>query len=348
MTFIARKILYIGSLEKESNSRKRFLTLQKMGHVVEGIDVDPYIFIQFWLRFHYHLFIGPGIHSLNKDVLKKVQEFQPDILWVDNKPYLKSNTLKKIKYLIPKIKLANIITDDPCGRYGYCWMRVYHTFKNYDIQFVQREVNIAELKKIGTPRVEICYRSFDPEFHRPIPDIQDQRNNYNVIIGFIGSYEEDREEYLAYLVQHGINIQITGNGWPNGKYWHVLKHYYNGHSVYGEKYVQVINRMDIALHFLRKANRDQQDSRTFEIPACNVFMLAERSPLHQQLFEEGKEVDFFTSKEELLKKVKFYIENKEIRLKMAALAYSRSYQSGYSHETRLQNVLEIIYSAHLN
>ena len=51
---------------------------------------------------------------------------------------------------------------------------------------------------------------------------------------------------------------------------------------------------------------------------------------------------------ELLKKVKFYIENKEIRLKMASLAYSRSYQSGYSHETRLKNVLEIIYSAPLN
>ena len=319
-----------------------------MGHVVDGIDVDPYIFVPFWLRFHYHLFIGPGIQSLNNYVLQKVQEFQPDILWVDNKPYLKSNSLIKIKQWLPNIKLANIITDDPCGKYGYCWKRVYHTFKNYDIQFVQREVNIAELKKIGTPRVEICYRSFDPEFHRPIPEIQNQRNNHNVIIGFIGSYEEDREEYLAYLVQHGINIQITGNGWPNGKYWNVLKNYYNGQSVFGEKYVQIINRMDIALHFLRKANRDQQDSRTFEIPACEVFMLAERSPLHQQLFEEGKEVDFFTSKEELFKKLKMYIQNKELRLKMAKSAYNRSYQSGYQHQSRLQNVLEIIYTTPSN
>ena len=336
------KILYVGSLEMESNSRKRFLTLQKMGHTVEGIDADSYVYVRFWLRFHYHLFIGPGIQSLNKNVLQKVQEFQPDILWVDNKPYLKSSTLKKIKLAFPKIKLANIITDDPFGRYGFSWKRVYHTFKNYDILFVQREINIAELKKLGTPRVEICYRSFDPEFHRPIPEIQFQRNENNIVIGFIGSYEEEREEYIAYLVQHDINVQITGDGWPNGKYWHILKSNYTGPSVYGEKYVQAINRMDIALHFLRKANRDQQDSRTFEIPACNVFMLADRSPLHQQLFEEGKEVDFFTTKEELLKKVNFYIQNKELRLKMASLAYSRSYKSGYYHQTRLEFVLEKI------
>jgi hypothetical protein len=348
LTGTNKKILYIGSLEKESNSRKRFLTLQKMGHLVEGIDIDQYIFVRFWLRFHYHLFIGPGIQLMNKHVLQKVKEFQPDILWVDNKPYLKSKTLKTIKHLFPEIKLANILTDDPCGRYGYCWMRVYHTFKNYHIQFVQREINIAELKKLGAPRVEICYRSFDPDFHKPIPEIQNNRNNQNTIIGFIGSYEEEREEYLAYLVQQGINIQITGNDWPKGKYWHLLKSHYNGPSVFGEKYVEVINKMDIALHFLRRANRDQQDSRTFEIPACDIFMLAERSPLHLQLFEEGKEVDFFTSKEELLSKVNFYIQNKELRLKMASSAYVRSFQSGYYHQSRLQKVLEKIYTIPLN
>ena len=56
-----KTILYVGSLEQESNSRKRFLTLQKMGYHVEGIDVDPYIFVPFWLRLHYHLYVGPGI-----------------------------------------------------------------------------------------------------------------------------------------------------------------------------------------------------------------------------------------------------------------------------------------------
>jgi len=342
MNLNPKKILYVGSLAEETNSFKRFATLKKMGHQVEGIDVDPYIFVPFWLRFHYHLFFGPGINALNKAVFEKVKIMSPDILYVDNKPYLKSSVLRKIKSLFPDIKIVNVITDDPCGRYSYCWRRIYHTFKNYDIHFVQRQINVTELKKLGAKRVEICYRSFDPVFHRVLSDTKNQ-DAKKTVVGFVGSYEEEREVYIAFLVQNGIDVEITGNGWHGGKYWDILKPFYKGPSVYGDDYIKVINKMDIALHFLRKANRDQQDSRTFEIPACGAFMLAERSHLHQQFFEEGEEADFFTSKEELLKKVLFYLDNPELRLQIAKSGFDKSYAAGYDHQSRLTNVLETIY-----
>jgi spore maturation protein CgeB len=69
--------------------------------------------------------------------------------------------------------------------------------------------------------------------------------------------------------------------------------------VYEEEYIKTINGMEIALHFLRHGNRDEQDSRTFEIPACKVFMIAESSELHLQLFKENEEAVFFSSKKEL-------------------------------------------------
>jgi len=338
-----KKILYVGSLEKDGNSKKRFHTLQKMGYQVEGIDIDPYIFRPFWLRFHYHLYLGPGIIALNKEVLNKIKDLKPDMLWVDNKPYLKAWALKSIRNDFPDMKIVNLITDDPFGSYSYCWKLIYHTFKYYDIHFVQRSINISELKRKGANRVEICYRSFDPEFHRPLPEIQKLRNHQKTVVGFIGSYEEEREAHIAYLVRNGIHVEITGNGWTEGKEWNLLKDCYKGPSVFGDGYVEAINRMDIALHFLRKINRDQQDSRTFEIPACKVFMLAERSYLHQELFTEGDEVDFFTSKEELLQKLKYYLANPELRLQMAAAAYNRSFTSGYFHESRLNKVLDSIF-----
>jgi glycosyltransferase involved in cell wall biosynthesis len=341
-------ILYIGSLEKSSNSFKRFETLKAMGNNVEGINVDSYIFGTKWMRFHFHLYIGPGIFLLSKDVLQKVDFMKPDLIWVDNKPYLRASTLKKIRSRMPSAKIVNVLTDDPFGKYNYAWRFIYNTFKYYDVHFVQREINIPELKRQGAKRVETCFRSFDPSFHRILFKDAPELARYKTSVGFIGSYEKDREEYIAYLVEQGIPVSITGDGWTKGKYWTLLKPFYKGPSVYGDEYIKTINGMDVALHFLRKANRDQQDSRTFEIPACGTFMLAERSHLHINFFKEGEEVDFFTSKEELLQKVRYYINQPELRLKMAKAAYERSFQSGYYHESRLKMVLEKIYSNEIN
>jgi glycosyltransferase involved in cell wall biosynthesis len=338
-----QKILYIGSLEKESNSRKRFITLQQMGYKVEGIDVDPFIFGTIWMRFHFHLYIGPGIIALNKTILKKVESIKPDLIWVDNKPYVKPNTLKEIRRNNPTIKIANIITDDPFGKFHYAWRFIYKSFKYYDIHFVQREINIPELKRQGAKRVETCFRSFDPAFHRILPKDDSSLLPYKASVGFIGSYEDDREEYIAYLVQQGISVSITGDGWSKGKYWSLLQPYYKGPSVYGDEYIKTINGMDVALHFLRKANRDQQDSRTFEIPACGTFMLAERSNLHLGFFSEGIEADYFTSKEELLYKLRYYLKETSVREKIAGAGYAKSYASGYDHKSRLTEVIHKIY-----
>lgn len=307
------------------------------------IDTDPYIFGGLFEKFHHHLNVGPGILALNKKILKAIEETAPEIIWVDNKPFLRSVTLKKIRKAVPSVKIINLITDDPTGKYKNAWRLGLHTAPFYDIHFVQRNINIAELKKYGANRVEICYRSYDPGLHRPLtltgPDLQ----QYKTPIGFIGTYESAREESIVHLLKNNIRVSITGNDWEKGRHWKMIQPYYQGPSVYGEAYVKTINGFDIALHFLRHANRDEQDSRTFELPACGAFMLAEKSGVHQWLFEEGKEAVFFESKKELLEKVKYYLEHPAERKLIAEAGRARCLASGYSHEARLKEVLEKIF-----
>jgi spore maturation protein CgeB len=122
----------------------------------------------------------------------------------------------------------------------------------------------------------------------------------------------------------------------------MIEPFYQGESTYGESYIKTINGMDIALHFLRHGNRDEQDSRTFEIPACGVFMLAEKSDTHLSLFEDGNEAVFFNTKEQLLEKVKYFLEHEDERKAIARAGLARCLQSGYSHERRLSQVLHTI------
>jgi glycosyltransferase involved in cell wall biosynthesis len=190
---------------------------------------------------------------------------------------------------------------------------------------------------LGSKRVEICYRSFDIALHRKKKGIlKDQRFD----AGFVGSYEEEREIFILYLIENGIKVSIVGDGWNKGKYFDNLKQYYLGPSVYGELYVDAINSMKIALHFLRVGNRDEQDSRTFEIPACGTPMIAEYSDVHQRLFQPDHEVLFFRNKAELLDKVKFLMKNPDIAEKIAERAMQRCMISGYDHQSTISMILK--------
>lgn len=309
---------------------------------MKGIDVDEFIYKGPFIKFHHHLNIGPGINSLNKKVVKVAKEFKPGIIWVDNKSWLNASYLKIIKNDFPAAKIVNIVTDDITGKAKNQWRLALKNVKYFDWIFVQRSVNIDELKRYGAQNVGLCYRSYDPAFHRPVELNEEEAKKYKCTVGFVGTYEREREEYIAFLIQNNILVSITGDGWHNGKYWKLIEPYCKGPSLYGEEYIKTINGMDIALHFLRRGNRDEQDSRTFEIPACGVFMLAEKSRVHESLFEPGKEAVFFTSKEELLEKVNYYLKHPDERKIIAKAGATRCEQSGYSHQKRLKKVLDQI------
>jgi len=343
----ALNILYVGSLGLRSNSLRRFKTLSLLGHHTRGINIDPLIYKSAFSRLHYHFNIGPGVSRLNKEIISVVKSAAPDLLLIDNKPFVSSRTLRKLKVLAPNMKIVNLITDDPTGQYRYAWSKCLKSASLYDCHFVQRQVNVKELKAEGARRVEICYRSYDPGFHRRIELNDADKLTYGAEVGFIGTYEANREAYIAYLIENDIPVSVTGDGWPGGKHWNIIKPYYKGPSVYGEPYVKTINGMKIALHFLRQANRDEQDSRSFEIPACSVFMLAESSDLHRSLFEDGKEAVFFQSKEEMLEKLKYYLAHDKEREKIADAGFERGLKSGYDHTSRLKMVIDTVFNESL-
>ena len=335
-------ILYIGSLAGWCNSLRRFKALKEIQPATEAINTDPFILAKYISGFQHHLNFGPGIWLLNKKIREAVNNKKYDVILVDNKPYLSAYTLKFINRKYPRTQIANILTDDPFGKFSRSWPLLKKTTTLYDLFFVQRGVNREELKNRGAKKVEICYRSFDPDYNRPMDLSDDDEKEYHVPIGFVGTYENIRASYIAYLIQNNIPVWVRGNDWPGGEYWDIIKPYYKGPSVFENEYIKAINGMDIALHFLRHGNRDEQDSRTFEIPACKIFMLAESSLLHLQLFKENEEAVFFKHKQELLEKVEYYIRHKEEREQIAVNGYNRCISSGYDHQTRMSDVIQKI------
>ena len=110
-------------------------------------------------------------------------------------------------------------------------------------------------------------------------------------------------------------------------------------EIYEEVYSDAIAGSRISLGLLREVCSDQHTTRTFEIPAIGGFMLADRSQEHMEFFKEGQEAEFFSSDDEYLDKLRFYLANDDVRRRVAQAGHERCLRSGYSYDDRIRCVM---------
>lgn len=342
------KILYVGDLSEGGTCLQRMRAMGELGHEIYPLDVLKWARqvakwqAAIWARSAGSLFQDPApLRELCAKFVKLAREVMPGVIWVDKGVFFGTETIRTVKRA-SRAALVHYNPDDPFGHHGQVGWRVFMSaLAEYDWHFVPKAQNVGEYQAYGAKRVMLFDRGFDPQLHRPIELTSEERQKYGSPVGFIGSYAPARAASLLFLAEQGTPLAIHGNGWPE-RSGRVSANHCRGPSIYGEEYVKAICGLKIALHFLRRENRDEQDSRTFEIPACGVFMLAERSPKHLELFEEGKEVEFFGSNDELLDKVRYYLTNESERMRIATAGRERCLKSGYSYLHRLEKMLAMI------
>jgi len=145
-------------------------------------------------------------------------------------------------------------------------------------------------------------------------------------VSFVGliTGRKDRAEYLDYLAKNGVNVRVLGCGATGGR-------------VSQEQMVEIFNRSRINLNFTAassiihlagsipaSAARKQLKGRIAEVTLCGSFLLTEYVPGIEKVLLPGEETDIFSTKEELLEKIKFYLSNERAREAIAEGGYRRA------------------------
>jgi spore maturation protein CgeB len=103
------------------------------------------------------------------------------------------------------------------------------------------------------------------------------------------------------------------------------------------------SQSNIGLNFSKNCSnmKTQAKARTYEIPACKTLLLTEYHNGIENSFVMNKEIITFSSKEEMLSKIKFLLKNKNIIDKIFFAGYNRVLKE---HDSciRLNNVLECL------
>lgn len=324
----------------------------KIGH-----EVVPFAFKDYFhgRSGHYQsalpLLTGPALLKLNIALLEIVSSTKPDLVLVWNGTHVLPRTLRRIKSAGHHLVSYN--NDDPFGHlkhdkgpwhHRFLWHWYLKSLKEYDVNFVYRTVNINEAVSFGARNVHVLKPYFIPGQDDPVElsDAEKRKSGCDVV--FIGHYESDgREEYLRGLVNAGAHVRLYG-----GKYWtsevlgDLAAYFGDIAPVYGNDYAKALCGAKMCLAVLSKMNRDTYTRRCFEIPACGRLLLCERTDDMKEMFIEGEEAVFFSSKEELVEKATWLLKHPMEIERIAEAGRRRVWADGHDVISRAKQFIECI------
>jgi len=156
-----------------------------------------------------------------------------------------------------------------------------------DFTFCALHDSFLEAQKIAGSKVHFLHEGFDQDIDKPA------EAPYEHDVSFIGNLRNERATYYDQIGFHLFS------------------------NVFGEDHANAVAKSKINLNFTEGGTSD----RTYKVLASRGFLLTQPWPNMENDFIIGKDLDTFTSTDELKEKITFYLENETKRLNIAENGY---------------------------
>nr|CAJ71380.1 hypothetical protein kustc0635 [Candidatus Kuenenia stuttgartiensis] len=276
--------------------------------------------------------------EINTKFIQQVEDFLPDLIIVMKGLHVLPESLEKIKKL--GISVVNWHVDDFFNPL-YTMPYSKEAFTLYDIHFSPRPHLFEEYRRLGAKNVEYLGVCVDPNAFYPVSSVS---GNFQCDVSFVGSWSKNRENLLKKL--HLFNVQIYGSGWHRAvvSFRGIPNIHLMNKSVHLEDFSRVIKRSKICLNILTIENRDQTNLRNFEIPACKGFQLCNRTPQLLKIFKEGEEIALYENEQELIDKIRYYLDHEEARIKVAENGFKAVINGDHTYKSRCKQLISAVES----
>ena len=262
---------------------------------------------------------------LNKLLIKKINSKDYDLVLVDKGDTILPGVLKKVNRNNKLI--VNWCLDEPFGKFGR--FNKVRNIGEYDY-FFMFDKYYSELlieKGINAPYLPV---GADPEIHKEIVPVK--KRKYICDVSFIGSHHPNREKILNGISDY--NLKVWGYRWKdinkNSPLYPKVQNYVIKGNRTKEgafemcKYFN-LSRINMNMHHAQ-AVKGGVNLRIFEVLMTNSFLISDYQEGIEKLFKLDKEIVCYDKNniKELRRKLDYYLENKEERLKIAKAGQERA------------------------
>jgi hypothetical protein len=342
----SKTIFYVGALWPGATGLARMRALEFLGCRITPFDVTPYLRASGYVirRLATRHATGPNIERLNQAIMAAARKLERpmDCLWIDKGVWLMPSTLLAIKDATGAIAIH--YTPDPHFGFNEPAQRLFwRAIPHYDLLFTTKPFEIGQYRRRGARDVKLVHQSYDEVRLFPRCLTEAERQRFGSEVCFVGQFDAPRARLLAATAETQARLRVWGPAWRRWRWrYSWLRRAFCGDGAFGDEYALALAGTDIGLCFLTKLVPETTTTRTFEIPGCGAFMLAERTDDHLALFAEGIEAEFFAGPSEMVDKIRFYLANPTARRQIAAAGHERALRSGYGNRPRMRELLSFV------
>lgn len=276
--------------------------------------------------------------SLNRDLRKLIEEFQPELLLVSggNNTVL-PETLSKLAQN-PRMKTALLYMDSPIVSTS---PEQRESARFYDAVFCNDKYHAAQWRELRAKHVvALPLSGCDTDYHSERRLGGEELLKFKSEICFVGSLlptrlYENRIAMLESLCDLPLAI------WTDHK--NVLENHpklarlYRG-SALGPDMVKAISASKICLNNHGCTMQAGGNMRTFETASIGTLQIVDRC--EREWFKDGEEIVCYSDFEDLRRKIIFYLQNEDERKRIALRGRTRA-QTNHTYINRMDSILSV-------
>lgn len=321
-----------------------------LNHETSFISANDLTLQRKWLTEH-------NIRNSNDVLIRQVEEFQPEILWIDNLGLIDRRWIKEVRERSPSIKL---LMGYHCSPYNY---RILDNLKAMDATITCTPGMASEFRSNGI-KTHLVYHAFD----NTITGLEDESTWTDEDIVFSGSlitgsgFHNERIRFIKFLLENGIDISLFVNLESRKrilaktviyhlrelfdkvgakKVINMFPFFVHGACrpesyseklllnsrgpVYGQDMYSLFRKSKIVLNMhVGVAGQFAGNMRLFEVTGSGSCLLTDNKKNIRDLFEPDSEIITYNTVEECADKAKWLMEHDDIRKQVAVAGQKRT------------------------
>ena len=239
---------------------------------------------------------------------------------------------KSNKYGVQHVKEWRTKTNAPVFILSFDFMKRFEWFfpiaKECDLWLGEEEGLKEEWKQRGLPFYQFPNHAVNPKVFYPM----DLLKEYDV--SFFGTpYFQERTDMLKAIENAGFNLYIFGNN-PSEWKQHGFKNVMG--SAFDEKLSEMVAKSRIVVGISNTLCEGYYSIRPSQVMLCKGFMIDRFCPYMEKELKDGCE--YWNTHEELIEKIRYYLEHENERLAIA----EKGYQIAINNLTNKQRCKELV------